>query len=136
MSLHHATKNKDFNLFGFSHAFRCLILLKLMNFDQKLKISNSTNFLAQHLSWQCLINISLYHATKNKDFNFFGFSHSFPGLTPLKLENFDQKLIISNNPKKFAHSSSWEYLINTSIIITWNFKILNFIFDLSLFFVG
>src|ERR1044072_3087910 len=46
---------------------------------------------------------------------FFGFRHSFRGLTPLKLKNFDQKLKISIITLKFSRCSSLDVLIITSL---------------------
>ena len=105
-------------------------------FRPKLKISNNTKYFAQHLSWQCLINMSLHHATKNKDFNFFGFRHSFRGPTPLKLKNFDQKWKIRNNTQNFAQIYSWESLINTSLLHPMKITYFKFFWISSLFFRG
>src|ERR1044072_5300015 len=51
----------------------------------------------------------------SKILNFFGFRHSFRGLTPLKLKNFDQKLKISIITLKFSRCSSLDDLIITSL---------------------
>src|ERR1044072_5954233 len=102
-SLHHPMKiNFFFTYFKFRHSFRGLTPLKIKNFDQKLKISNNTYNFTQCSFVESLINTSLHHAIKMKDFIFFGLCHSFRGLTPLKLKNFDQKLNISNNTQNFA----------------------------------
>src|ERR1044072_1698815 len=49
---------------------------------------------------------------------FFGFRHSFRGLTPLKLKNFDQKLKISIITLKFSRCSSLDVLIITYLYHT------------------
>src|ERR1044072_9436979 len=46
---------------------------------------------------------------------FFGFRHSFRGLTPLKPKNFDQKLKIFIITQILAQCSSLDILINTSL---------------------
>ena len=96
--------------FGFRHSFRGLTSFKHKNFEQKLKISRNTNKFAQHSIWVRKLDTSPHHTMKIKDF--FLFCYSFRGLTSLKDKNFDKKLKISNNTKKFAQCSSWEYLIN------------------------
>src|ERR1044072_9338371 len=66
---------------------------------------------------------------KIKDINFFfGFPHSYRGLTPLKLRNFGQKLIISKNTRIFAQRSSRESLINTSLHHAMKIQLFIFIF--------
>src|ERR1044072_9343225 len=81
--------------FGFRHSFRGLTPLKLKNFDQKLKISIITLKFSRCSSLDVLIITSLHHTIELENFNFFWIFHSFRGLTPLKLKNFDQKLKIS-----------------------------------------
>src|ERR1044072_937001 len=67
---------------------------------------------------------------KLNDVLFFGFHHSFRGLTHLKLKNFNQKLKISNNIQNFAQCSSEECLINTYLHHTMKIKGSNFYLDL------
>ena len=126
-------KNLKFNfVFGFRHPFSWLTPLKLKNVNQKLKISNNTQTFAQRSSWKCLINTSLPHTTKTK--LFFVFRNSFRWQTPLKFNNYDQKLKISNNNKNFAQRSSWESLINTSLQNAMKIKDFNFFFGFRPFF--
>src|ERR1044072_3635476 len=99
-------KLEDFNFFGFLHSFRGLTPLKLRNFFQKLKISPIPQNIPQCSSYESGINISDHYTIKLEDFNFFGFLHSFRGLTPLKLRNFVQKLKISPIPQNIPQCSS------------------------------
>src|ERR1044072_6002553 len=100
-------KFKDFNFFWvFATFFHGLTPLKPKNFDKNLNLSNNTQNFSHGSSLECLINTSLHHTMKFKDFNFvLGFRHFFRGLTPLKPKNFDKNLNISNNTQKFSHSS-------------------------------
>src|ERR1044072_484660 len=50
-----------------------------------------------------------------KILNFFGFRHSFRGLTPLKPKNFDQKFNFFIITQIFAQRSSLDILINTTL---------------------
>src|ERR1044072_7781196 len=72
---------------------------------------------------------------KIKDFNifYFDFRHFFLGLTPLKLENFDKKLIISNNTQNFAQRSYRESIINRPLHHIKKIKFFNFLWISSLF---
>src|ERR1044072_9510244 len=97
-------KIKILCFFGFRHSLHGLTPSKLKNFDQKLKISKNTQNFAQCSFVERLINTSLHHAIKMKDFIFFGLCHSFRGLTSLKLKNLDQKLKISTY-LKILHKS-------------------------------
>src|ERR1044072_3319079 len=91
----------------FHHFFRGLAPLKLKIFNPNLNISNNTQNSEHSSSRESIINTSLHHTMKIKDFNFFfGFRQFCRGLTPLKLKNFVQNLNISNNTQNFAHSSS------------------------------
>src|ERR1044072_3701857 len=93
-------------LFFCCHFFRVLTPLRFKNFDKKLKISKNTQNLDQRSYSESIINRPLHHIMKIKFFQFFfGFRHFFRGLTPLKLKNFDQKLIISNNTQNLAQTS-------------------------------
>src|ERR1044072_847674 len=51
----------------------------------------------------------------SKILNFFGFRHSFRGLTPLKPKNFDQQFKFFIITQIFAQRSSLDILINTSL---------------------
>src|ERR1044072_3434665 len=51
----------------------------------------------------------------SKILNFFGFRHSFRGLTPLKLKNFDQKLKISIITPKLSRCTSFAILNDTCV---------------------
>src|ERR1044072_7899755 len=89
----------------FHHFFRGLAPLKLKIFDPNLNISNNTQNSEHSSSRESIINTSLHHTMKIKDFNFFCvFAPFFRGLTPLKPKNFNKKLNISNNTQKFSHS--------------------------------
>src|ERR1044072_4756986 len=103
--LHYTIKFQDFNFFGIRHSFRGLKPLKLKNFDKKIKIFTSTQILAQCSSGERMNNTSLDYAIKFQDFNFFGIRHSFRGLTPLKLKNFDKKFKIFTNTQILAQRS-------------------------------
>src|ERR1044072_9439587 len=99
-------------LFFCCHFFRVLTPLKFKNFDKKLKISKNTQNLDQRSYRESIINRPLHHIMKIKFFQFFlDFVTFFVG-TPLKLKNFDPKLIISNNTQNFAQRSYRESIIN------------------------
>src|ERR1044072_882298 len=118
--------SKILNSFGFRHSFGGLTPLKPKNFDQKLKIFIITQIFAQCSSLDILINTSLHNIVELENLIFFGFRHSFRGLTPLKLKNFDKKLKISIITLKFSRCSSLDVLFLPPIIIPLNSEILNF----------
>src|ERR1044072_2067278 len=128
-------KFKDFNfILGFRHFFRGLTPLKLKNFDQILNISDNTQNFTNSLSGEFLINTSLHHTMKFKDFNFFlGFRHFFSRANTFKTQEFRQKFEYFQQHSNFSHSSSLEFLINTSLHHTTKFKDFNF-FLMSPFF--
>ena len=87
---------------GFRHLFRGLTPLKIENFDQKVKTSTTTQkFHEVYTDKQQLLPLFII-PLKSKISFFFGFCHLFRGLTPLKIENFDQKVKTSTTTQIFS----------------------------------
>src|ERR1044072_6444462 len=114
-SLHYDIKIKDFKFFWISSLFPLANTFKTQEFQPKIENFQKHQFFSTTFIVIILINIPFLHAKKIKIFKFFGFRHSFRGLTPLKLMNFDQKLKISKNTNFFTTQSSGECLIYTSL---------------------
>src|ERR1044072_7892537 len=91
-----------FNFFWISSLLSWANTFKTQELRPKIENFLHHSKLCTTLILRKFINTSLHHAMKIKDFNFFLFRHSFRGLTPLKLKNFDLKLKFSNNTQNFA----------------------------------
>src|ERR1044072_3486995 len=115
ISLYHTIELENFNFFFISSLISWANTFETKNFDQKFKFFIITQIFAQRSSLDILINTSLHNIVELENLIFFLFRHSFRGLTPLKLKNFDKKLNIFIITQIFAQYSSLDISNNTSL---------------------
>src|ERR1044072_1090599 len=96
-SLHHTMKLENSIFFSTSSLISWANTFEIQEFRPKIEIFHKHSKIC-HMS----IMRSLHHTMKLENSIFFQLRHSFHGLTPLKLKNFDQKLKYSINTKKIA----------------------------------
>src|ERR1044072_7182739 len=101
-SICHTIKIEKINLFGISSFISWAKTFKNREFRQKIE-----NFHHHFKFFMMFIlrNNNYYlscHSIEIKILNFWGFRHLFRGLTPSKIENFEQKLKTSTTTPNFS----------------------------------
>ena len=98
---------------------------KNKEFRPKIEKFNQHQKFAQFTSWESLLKTSFHHTMKLENMIFF--RHSFRGLSPLKIENFDEKWKFPSTPKKLHNFHPDKVYLGPPFIILRNSKILIFL---------
>src|ERR1044072_2457741 len=85
-------KSKILILLGFRHLFRWLTPLKFENFDQKSKISTTTQKNSRCSYWETIIITSLHHTFRIENFKFLGISSLISCANTFKIGEFRPKI--------------------------------------------
>src|ERR1044072_7647389 len=93
-SLYQTIKIKKINFIGISSLISWANTFEIREFRPKMEnFHQHLNFFHDVYTEKKIMISSIHHTIKIENFNFFlGFHHLFRGPTPLKFENFDQKL--------------------------------------------